>query len=480
MIESTATLASIVEENAEEGWLSKSILWAYVVVLAWAPYPLGSNRPWSWNLLILLISLCWILWGIAHWNRPQGNWTPLFSHPVPFGLALCTILWAVVQALPIVPSEWTHPAWNTASSALGQTMSATISLNPWHTLSECLKLCSYVLALWLAYLLARSTPTAFVLLDSVIAIGAIYGLYSVILELMGYSQFELLYSSRPAPSGYFAGPFVLHNSYATFTGLVALAAMARLVSKGHAVIVATRGLRQTAVSGLQYLLGRGVGYLVAFLICFSTLIATASRAGTLATLVGLISMLVLAAFVGNGRSARRLSVAATILLGSLVLGLIALNGNMLAFRFYGLVDAGGVDAARLALWSAATRMISDAPLLGLGLGTFPDAYPLYASQVLPFVMDKAHNDYLEFAAGLGLPAAIAWWVAWLLLVFDCARGISRRRRNRQFVILAVGASALVAVHSAFDFSLQIPAVAFLYATLMGIGLAQARSTQAAR
>jgi O-antigen ligase len=95
-------------------------------------------------------------------------------------------------------------------------------------------------------------------------------------------------------------------------------------------------------------------------------------------------------------------------------------------------------------------------------------------------MDKAHNDYLEFAAGLGLPAAIAWWTAWTLLIADCLRGVFRRRRNRQFVILAVGASVLVAVHSAFDFSLQIPAVAFFYAALIGIGLAQSRSTQAVR
>jgi O-antigen ligase len=234
------------------------------------------------------------------------------------------------------------------------------------------------------------------------------------------------------------------------------------------------------VSALQYMFGRGVGYLVAFLISFSTLIASASRAGTLATLAGLSAMLALGILITNRGAARQLSVAMAAVLGVLVFGLIGLSGNTLAFRLQGLVDAGGVDAARLALWGAARRMISDAPLLGLGLGTFPDAYPLYASQVLPFVMDKAHNDYLEFAAGLGLPAAVAWWAAWTLLVFDCARGVFRRRRNRQFVILALGASVLIAVHSAFDFSLQIPAVAFFYATLMGIGLAQARSTQASR
>ena len=63
-------------------------------------------------------------------------------------------------------------------------------------------------------------------------------------------------------------------------------------------------------------------------------------------------------------------------------------------------------AVKIALWSAAQRMITSAPFLGLGLGTFQDAYPMYATQMLPFIMDKAHSDYLEFAAGLGLP----WWV----------------------------------------------------------------------
>jgi len=103
-----------------------------------------------------------------------------------------------------------------------------------------------------------------------------------------------------------------------------------------------------------------------------------------------------------------------------------------------LLDAGVTENVRLTLWAAANRMIADAPLLGLGLGTFQDAYPLYASQVLPYVMDKAHCDYLEFAAGLGLPAAIAWWSAMASLVVLCLRGVRVRHRHRLYPILALG------------------------------------------
>ncbi len=124
-------------------------------------------------------------------------------------------------------------------------------------------------------------------------------------------------------------------------------------------------------------------------------------------------------------------------------------------------------------------MISVFPFTGTGLGTFEDAYPMFARQVLPFVMDKAHCDYLEFAAGVGVPAAIAWWLALIWLAVGCLRGALVRRRHVVMPMLGAGATVLVAAHSAVDFSLQIPAVALLYAAMLGIGAAQHRPTASA-
>jgi O-antigen ligase len=125
-------------------------------------------------------------------------------------------------------------------------------------------------------------------------------------------------------------------------------------------------------------------------------------------------------------------------------------------------------------------MICDAPLLGLGLGTFQDAYPLYSNNVVPLIVDKAHNDYLEFAAGVGLPAAIAWWTAVVWLVVKCVRGAFKRRLDKHYAILGVATSVLVGTHSALDFSLQIPAVALTFATLLGMGVAQSMPRQIKR
>ncbi len=456
-------------------FLTEVAFWLYVAVLAWAPFPLGSNRPWAWYLLILLIATCWVLWGLGTWSTAEQNWSPARRHPIALTLGLLALCWGVVQTLPWIPTGWSHPIWNMASGTLGQPLAATISINPWRTTTECLKITAYLMAMWLAYVMTRRTGRAARMLDVVIAIGAFYGLYAVVLRIAGFVQFEMFYTTKAVADPYLSGPFVLHNSYATFAGLSALAAIVRLITFGSAYIVTGRGFRQWLLSSMHFLFVDGVGYLFAFLICFSTLIASASRAGFLATMCGIVVVALLA----SARYATKLwaAIMASSLL-VLAVGVIALSDDTLAARLNALVDTGNADEARLTLWSAALRMIGDAPVLGLGLGTFQDAYPLYASRVIPYIMDKAHNDYLEFAAGLGLPAAAAWWVAWLLLVFTCLHGVFARRRNRHFAILAVAASILVAVHSAFDFSLQIPAVTLVYVTFLGLGLAQSQSSRA--
>jgi hypothetical protein len=84
---------------------------------------------------------------------------------------------------------------------------------------------------------------------------------------------------------------------------------------------------------------------------------------------------------------------------------------------------------------------------------------------------------LEFAAGLGLPAALCWWGAITFCATQMARGIFKRRKDRAYPLVGLGGTILIAVHSTVDFSLQIPAVALTYAVLLGIGLSQSYSSQ---
>lgn len=442
-----------------------------LATLAWAPFPLGSNRPWSWSLLCILVGACWILWLASVWMRQSEVVELAKGLAWPGALAALALLWGIIQIEPWVPRGWPHPVWQMADDVLGTHAAGVISLNPWRTETELMKLLAYGMAAWLARAFARRPERARLLLHVLIGIGAFYGAYALVLASLGLQQFNVFYAGPP-PTHDIAGPFVLHNGYATFAGLLTLCAGVRLVEAGWESVVATQGLRRFLLTLVQYLSGRGVVYVLAGALSLSTLVASGSRAGNFSAVVAMSGLLVLSFVVGARHTRMRwvAGIAAAVIVA--VWALFLVNGSLLAARLNDLLQLGYGPDLRLMLWNAAMRMIHDAPLLGFGLGTFENAYPMYADAMFRLVMDKTHNDYLELAAGWGLPAAVLWWTALAWLAVKCVRGVFERHRHRVYAMLAAGACVLVGVHSAFDFSLQMPAVALTFATILGMGVAQ--------
>lgn len=461
------------------GWASESLkratVWIYIFVMAWAPFPLGGAVSWGAGLLEIMIGVCWLSWLFANWSDPMSLLPKRPALIVALLLVFAVILWAYVQTQRDVPEAWVHPIWQVASEGLGRAIPGTISVDPWLTHAESLKLCSAVAAAWLAYSMSQRANTAALLFNAIIMIGAAYAIYAFMLLFAGMTQTQLVYGI-PFASPYLTGPFMLHNSFATYSGLAALAAVTRLFDAGRETIVATRGLRQLVRSLIQFTLGRGSLHVIAVIVLFAAIVASASRGGFAATCIGSAAMAFLMLLVTLRTTARIWPTLGILAAVTPVLVMIVASGGQLGDRIDQLIDAGNADGIRLALWAATEHMIVDSPWRGSGLGTFQDVYPLYATQVLPFVMDKAHCDYLEFAAGLGLPAAIAWWLALAIAAYLSAQGAITRRRSRLYALTAAGATALIAIHSSMDFSLQLPAVALSYAALLGIGVAQSRRT----
>jgi O-antigen ligase len=450
--------------------------WCFIFTLAWAPFPLGSNREWSWSILVLLICGCWFLWTVWILTKPEFFLSAVKKVWLPGTLAAITLLWAIVQALPIVPASWAHPLWPITADLLHRPVAAAVSLNPWRTLSEVVKLFTYLLATFLAFTLARNVSRAKKLLYAIIAIGAFYAIYAFVLGLIGQSQYALFYS-LPAQASFLSGPFVLHNSFATFEGLAALASVACLAELAYNNILASKGLRRLMLTSLQFTFGKGLPIVVSTILTISALVAAASRAGFFSTVVALLCMGIFLTLSLRGRASRRWLIIGALALIVLLVVLVWISGDTLNGRIVDLKNAGDTLTIRLVLWDAALRMIVNAPWLGLGLGTFQDAYPMYATKLLPFIMDKTHCDYLEFAAGLGLPGALCWWSAIAISMARMIEGVFKRRRNRLYPFVGLGGTLLVAVHSTVDFSLQIPAVALTYAALLGVGLAQSYSSK---
>ncbi|HLJ20638.1 MAG TPA: O-antigen ligase family protein, partial [Stellaceae bacterium] len=128
------------------------------------------------------------------------------------------------------------------------------------------------------------------------------------------------------------------------------------------------------------------------------------------------------------------------------------------------------------IYAYTLQAIAARPFLGTGLGTFETVFQAYRDDTLRLVVEYAHDDYLETALELGIPAALLLLSAPAVLLFTCVRGVIRRRRDAIIPAIGSAATVLVGLHSLIDFSLQIPAVATSFYLLLGAGVAQSYSS----
>ncbi len=169
------------------------------------------------------------------------------------------------------------------------------------------------------------------------------------------------------------------------------------------------------------------------------------------------------------RTAERKRRAAPLLAIALVAAYAAVIGlEPVIERFLHLPQ--DLENGRMPIWTATANMIADAPILGHGWGTFEALLPGYRSEPTGFYYDHAHNEYLEVFAesgiiGLGL-------LAWLLFLFGrrAVHALSARWEpaDRAAVFWSTVAIVSVLIHSAADFGLRTPGVAFTFMVVLAV------------
>jgi len=116
-----------------------------------------------------------------------------------------------------------------------------------------------------------------------------------------------------------------------------------------------------------------------------------------------------------------------------------------------VTDENFAVVERLAHWQAAQGMLSDHPLLGVGIGNYVPVYPAYALPGWKDPLGHAHNYYLNIAAEAGL-VGLSAYVLFLAACFQQGWSATRSETGwQQSVALGVlGVLTAFAVHSLFD------------------------------
>jgi len=145
----------------------------------------------------------------------------------------------------------------------------------------------------------------------------------------------------------------------------------------------------------------------------------------------------------------------------------------LIYRFGALAATEEISAdVRVQIWEDTVELVRDYPLAGVGLGGYTAAIHRYQTAAPMRTIGMAHNDYLQLAAELGLPAfavllLLAGWT-----VLSAIRASSSPAPKRRYLGLGcLGALAALALHSLVDFNLYLPANAAVLAWIAGLATA---------
>ena len=302
-----------------------------------------------------------------------------------------------------------------------------------------------------------------------------------VLALFGVVQ-HLTWNGRiywlrtPTQGGDPFGPFVNRNNFAGYLE------MAVPLALGLAIAVRQGQMNRSDTS--EKLLAREERSLPVLLLLgggatfgLVALLASRSRGGLLSLLTATAVFC-----VASLRRGRHLSLAIVpLILIGLLIGAVGLRvgGDGLWERYATLAQPEGEPsfAFRLDTAKRTLTMLSDFPLVGVGLGAFGDLYGLYAPGDRAKRAGAAHNDYAQLAAESGLiGAALAAGALLLFLVRYLWPALRRQGSARRHVMhgVAIGFLAML-VHSLFEFNLQIYSNGLLFTVLGALLVADARS-----
>jgi O-antigen ligase len=377
---------------------------------------------------------------------------------VQVGSALLFALWAARQVmtseLDIVGNPLFMPILFFAGLILWQLATGRTAYRA-DTVSTALLYFAYGLLCFLVVQCLRRTSQVKVLAWIFSGYGFTVALFALMQSIAPNGK---LYWLRSLPSGgWIYGPFVNHNHYAGLMEM--LTPIPLVISLADDVRDSRRALAALAAAVMA-----------------STIFLSGSRGGMAAFGT---QMALLAGFLITRGKNRKVA----LVLGGFLIVAVALmawlGGGELVERLVSMHDGTRTELSsgtRLTIDRDALKILAQKPVLGWGLGTFPDIYPQFSNLSTNFQVGPAHNDYLQLLVETGVLgfATMLWF---LLILFGSAfRKLNHfpADANTTVTLAAVLGVTGILVHSVVDFNLQIPANAALFYVLCTVAAMEPR------
>lgn len=455
--------------------IDRAAVFVFFAVVVLAALPMGGNRDWAWAPLCVMLGLIAIPVSLGLGGR-GGHVVDAIERPPFLVLIGCWLffaafaLWQMTTWTPLTADAW---LFTRAAEILGSAHAPIPAIAADAARNSLLKCLACALIFLMARALCRDRDNARWFLVALVASGVLVVSYGIAMQMStnscylgGYlrKQFELTLNDR-CPMG---GTFVNSNSFACYMGMCVVAALALVFSRHRRRARLPYGYDEAEdYRPIDWFTGPRVVLLALSLLMLGGMLMSASRAGFGASMAG---SFFLGLLVVRGRERSRPALVRLYFVGLAVILLVgSIAGSGMLSKFVLSTD----DASRLRIWSAAFQAIAMSPWLGWGLGGFGNVFTLLQPSDSLQPNDIAHSTPLETVVELGWVAAVPAMVIVALPWAVCLRGaLTRRFGDRYLPAAAFSVAAVPILHSLIDFSLQIPAIGFVTAALLGMGWAQ--------
>jgi O-antigen ligase len=420
------------------------------------PLLFGGARPWIWQGVTGLFFIALAVWHVRH--ELTFPWRTMRAGLIAAACLLCV---PALQALPMPAAVQgllspVRAVWTAGLREYGSTFSTALSYDPlatWMHLAWWAFLAVFACLLYQAMAARESRYPTWLLHGLFLLAGfeALYGILQALIPTLG-----VLWDIDPrtglAYKGYARGTFINRNHFAAFLGLVwplLLAYLLILKTPRRMEFILgkrakTQELQQKKAFGV-FCLG-----LVILGLFFSQ-----SRGGILAAVLAFTLLYFFA-----GMRQKRVTI---VLVGcwAVMLAYGALIGFEGISNRFERIDKDFLG--RYEIWKDGWTAVMDHPLTGTGLGTYPAVGRAYQNAIAPQLRaHHAHNDYLETAVEMGLPAAgaliLGIWGLWWYRAALLWRG--RKTMDPDRLLLAAASLAALGgylLHAWVEFNNAIPA-----------------------
>lgn len=384
----------------------------------------------------------------------------VFALPQNSGRSLAKLL-----PIPALLFAWIAVQW--LASRRGK-----IGVDTWSIQSRALVFAACIVSFFLALEICRARASRIRFVLALIGLALFESVYGLAQYFLGWQYIWTI--PRRFYLGSASGTFINHNH---FSGLLEMILPLSLMLSLYYAQKLRRHPRPRSRGEFLSGLGRPdllkcLLLLLASIVIFLGIVFSFSRMGLISAIA---SLALLALIVWSSR--RRNPQPAwfiLLLLSCGVAGTAWLGAGPVVRHFQALSRDDSIERGsegRRALWADTVQLIRSRPWTGSGLGCFEIAFTRFQSVELDYTLDHAHNDYLEFAAELGIPAAtllfaMLYWIAARSLQ---AGLLARSSLSRAHALGALGGASALLVHSLADFNLQIPANALVFCSLLGVG-----------